>query len=87
MASSPKVQMTLEEASRILGGQSIESDSLYTIMTMTREITLNAISLACGFAGNLLLLFHFVGRVRYIVALPLSIVFWLLASGIVSDVP
>lgn len=57
---------------------------MHTIMTIPREITLNAISLTCGFAGNLLLLLHFVGRVRYIVALPLSIVFWLLASGIVS---
>ncbi|KAI1488367.1 hypothetical protein F5X96DRAFT_680541 [Biscogniauxia mediterranea] len=46
------------------------------------ELALNGVSLACGFAGNLLLLLHFVGRVRYIVALPLSIVFWLLASGI-----
>ncbi|KAI5921658.1 hypothetical protein F4810DRAFT_712276 [Camillea tinctor] len=46
------------------------------------ELALNGVSLACGFAGNLLLLLHFVGRVRYIVALPLSIIFWLLASGI-----
>ncbi|KAI0600957.1 hypothetical protein F4775DRAFT_608043 [Biscogniauxia sp. FL1348] len=46
------------------------------------ELALNGVSLACGFAGNLLLLLHFVGRVRYIMALPLSIIFWLLASGI-----
>ncbi|KAI1345035.1 hypothetical protein F5Y15DRAFT_15230 [Xylariaceae sp. FL0016] len=46
------------------------------------ELTLNAISLAFGFGGNALLLLHFVGRVRYIVALPLSILSWLLASGI-----
>ncbi|ORY63236.1 uncharacterized protein BCR38DRAFT_410182 [Pseudomassariella vexata] len=50
------------------------------------EITLNGVSLACGFAGNLLLLLHFVGRVRYIVALPLSIIFWLLASGILITI-
>lgn len=56
---------------------------LCAILTTSREIILNAISLTCGFVGNLLLLLHFVGRVRYIVALPLSIVFWLLASGIV----
>ncbi|KAI0482252.1 hypothetical protein GGR56DRAFT_663257 [Xylariaceae sp. FL0804] len=50
------------------------------------ELALNGVSLACGFAGNLLLLLHFVGRVRYIVALPASIVFWLLASGILVAV-
>ncbi|CAJ2502121.1 Uu.00g049740.m01.CDS01 [Anthostomella pinea] len=50
------------------------------------ELALNGVSLACGFAGNLLLLLHFVGRVRYIVALPLSIIFWLLASGILIAV-
>jgi hypothetical protein len=52
----------------------------------TWELALNACSLACGFAGNILLLLHFTGRVRYIVALPLSITFWILASGIVGDV-
>ncbi|KAI1264222.1 hypothetical protein F5Y18DRAFT_428310 [Xylariaceae sp. FL1019] len=46
------------------------------------ELALNGVSLACGFAGNFLLLLHFVGRVRYIIALPLSIILWLLASGI-----
>ncbi|CAK7232523.1 Potassium channel [Sporothrix curviconia] len=46
------------------------------------EIILNALSLACGFTGNFFLLLNFTGRVRYIVALPLSIVFWVLASSI-----
>ncbi|KAI8624287.1 hypothetical protein F5Y19DRAFT_467913 [Xylariaceae sp. FL1651] len=46
------------------------------------ELALNGVSLACGFAGNFLLLLHFVGRIRYIVALPLSIILWLLASVI-----
>lgn len=49
-----------------------------------RELALNAFSLVCGFAGNFFLLLNFTGRVRYIVALPLSIVFWMLASMIVS---
>ncbi|KAI1324148.1 hypothetical protein F5Y16DRAFT_424193 [Xylariaceae sp. FL0255] len=44
------------------------------------ELALNAVSLGCGFAGNLLLLLHFVDRIRYIVAIPLSIILWLLAS-------
>jgi len=42
------------------------------------------LSLACGFTGNLFLLLNFTGRVRYILALPLSVVFWMLASTIVS---
>ncbi|KAI0022541.1 hypothetical protein F4780DRAFT_777605 [Xylariomycetidae sp. FL0641] len=50
------------------------------------ELALNGVSLACGFAGNLLLLLHFVGRVRYIIALPFSILFWTLASGILIAV-
>ncbi|CAK7215771.1 Potassium channel [Sporothrix eucalyptigena] len=46
------------------------------------EIILNALSLACGFTGNFFLLLNFTGRVRYIIALPLSIIFWVLASSI-----
>lgn len=42
-------------------------------------------SLVCGFLGNFFLLLNFTSRVRYIVALPLSIIFWILASGIVSS--
>jgi potassium channel subfamily K, other eukaryote len=49
-----------------------------------REIVCNAVSLACGFAGNFFLLLNFTGRVRYIVALPLSILFWVFASAIVG---
>ncbi len=49
-----------------------------------REIILNTISLAFGFTGNLFLLLNFTGRVRYIIALPLSIIFWILSSMIVS---
>jgi potassium channel subfamily K len=51
-----------------------------------REIILNAVSLACGFTGNFFLLLNFTRRVRYIVALPLSIIFWYFATGIVSKV-
>ncbi|OIW28416.1 voltage-gated potassium channel [Coniochaeta ligniaria NRRL 30616] len=46
------------------------------------ELILNGVSLACGFAGNFFLLLNFTGGARYIIALPLSIVFWILASGI-----
>ncbi|KAH8884795.1 voltage-gated potassium channel [Thozetella sp. PMI_491] len=41
------------------------------------EIICNAISLAFGFTGNIFLLLNFTGRVRYIIALPLSILFWI----------
>ena len=48
-------------------------------------IALNATSLVCGFAGNAFLLFNFTQRVRYIVALPLTIILWYLATAIVSS--
>ena len=41
-----------------------------------REIICNAMSLACGFLGNFALLLNFTRRVRYIIALPLTIVAW-----------
>ena len=47
-------------------------------------IALNAASLACGFIGNIFLLFNFTRRVRYIVALPATIILWYCATGIVS---
>ncbi|KAL6708043.1 Potassium channel [Coniothyrium glycines] len=42
---------------------------------------INVASLICGFLGNLFLLLNFTQRIRYIVALPASIIFWYLASG------
>ena len=45
---------------------------------------LNGASLACGFAGNIFLLFNFTRTIRYIVALPMTIVLWYFATGIVS---
>ena len=44
---------------------------------------LNGASLACGFAGNIFLLFNFTKRIRYIVALPVTIILWYFATGIV----
>ncbi len=49
-----------------------------------REVILNAISLACGFFGNFCLLLNFTRRVRYIVALPATIISWYFATSIVS---
>ena len=44
---------------------------------------LNGASLACGFAGNIFLLFNFTRRIRYILALPVTIILWYFATGIV----
>ncbi|CAL3965428.1 unnamed protein product [Diplocarpon coronariae] len=45
-------------------------------------IVLNAISLGCGFFGNFCLLLNFTQRIRYIIALPATIIAWYLATGI-----
>lgn len=45
---------------------------------------LNGASLACGFIGNFFLLCNFTRRIRYIVALPMTIILWYFATGIVS---
>ncbi|KAL8693747.1 MAG: hypothetical protein Q9218_001492 [Villophora microphyllina] len=45
-------------------------------------IALNAASLVCGFVGNVFLLFNFTRRVRYIIALPATIILWYFATGI-----
>jgi potassium channel subfamily K, other eukaryote len=43
---------------------------------------LNVASLVCGFLGNIFLLFNFTRRIRYIVALPATIILFYIASGI-----
>jgi potassium channel subfamily K len=43
---------------------------------------LNLVSLICGFVGNVFLLFNFTGRIRYILALPATILLWYVATGI-----
>lgn len=45
---------------------------------------LNIFSLALGFTGNIFLLFNFTNRIRYIIALPFTIVLWYAATGVVS---
>ncbi|KAF2122364.1 hypothetical protein BDV96DRAFT_640406 [Lophiotrema nucula] len=42
---------------------------------------LNAASLICGFLGNVFLLLNFTQRVRYLICLPASIIFWYLSTG------
>ncbi|KAK7180462.1 hypothetical protein DPSP01_010001 [Paraphaeosphaeria sporulosa] len=41
----------------------------------------NVASLVCGFLGNIFLLFNFTQRIRYIIALPATIILWYLATG------
>ena len=43
---------------------------------------LNLASLIAGFLGNLFLLLNFTQRVRYIIALPATIIFWYLSTGL-----
>lgn len=47
---------------------------------------LNAASLVLGFVGNLFLLFNFTGFVRYKLALPVTIIMWYLATGILMAI-
>lgn len=49
-------------------------------------IALNIASLVCGFVGNLFLLFNFTKRVRYIVALPATIVLFWFSCGILIGI-
>ncbi|KAJ5111411.1 ion channel [Penicillium argentinense] len=53
---------------------------------LTWSVALNATSLACGVIGNIFLLCNFTQAVRYIVALPVSIVLWWLATGILIGI-
>jgi potassium channel subfamily K len=47
-------------------------------------IALNITSLIFGCLGNLFLLFNFTQRIRYIIALPATIICWYFATGLVS---
>lgn len=49
-------------------------------------IHLNIASLVTGFVGNFFLLCNFTKRVRYIVALPVTIIMWFAASGILVGI-
>jgi potassium channel subfamily K len=52
---------------------------------VSRITALNAVSLVCGVVGNIFLLFNFTRAIRYIIALPVTIILWFIATGIVSD--
>ena len=54
------------------------------MLNKIRCVSLNALSLVCGLGGNIFLLFNFTRRVRYIIALPMTIILWYFATFIVS---
>ncbi|PQE29100.1 potassium channel protein [Rutstroemia sp. NJR-2017a BBW] len=86
MANYPGARMKMESEYRILNGGQPDLKYVKFADSCTREIILNAVSLACGFTGNFFLLLNFTRRVRYIVALPLSIIFWYFATGILIGI-
>ncbi|CAK4032143.1 voltage-gated potassium channel [Lecanosticta acicola] len=47
---------------------------------------LNVVSLIVGFIGNFFLLCNFTNRIRYIIALPVTILCWYLATGILIGI-
>ena len=47
---------------------------------------LNVVSLVAGFVGNFFLLLNFTGRVRYIIALPVTIIMWYVATAILMTI-
>ena len=49
-------------------------------------IDLNIASLVCGIVGNLFLLFNFTTAVRYIIALPMTILLWYAATSILIGI-
>ncbi|OQO07253.1 hypothetical protein B0A48_07823 [Cryoendolithus antarcticus] len=49
-------------------------------------LVLNVVSLVMGFVGNIFLLCNFTKRIRYIIALPVTIVMWYVATGILIGI-
>lgn len=49
-------------------------------------LDLNGASLACGFVGNIFLLCNFTKKIRYIIALPVTIFLFYVASGILIGI-
>ncbi|KAK8243090.1 potassium channel-like protein [Phyllosticta capitalensis] len=47
---------------------------------------INAASLICGFIGNIFLLMNFTQRIRYIIALPVTIILWYFATGFLTGI-
>ncbi|KFY90996.1 hypothetical protein V500_04860 [Pseudogymnoascus sp. VKM F-4518 (FW-2643)] len=50
------------------------------------QLILNGLSLAFGFIGNFFLLCNFTRRIRYIIALPVTVIMWFLSSAILISI-
>lgn len=60
---------------------------MHVLTQSDRCYWINVASLVCGFVGNFFLLMNFTQKVRYIVALPVTIILWYIATGLVSNPP
>ncbi|OBT66207.1 hypothetical protein VE03_04369 [Pseudogymnoascus sp. 23342-1-I1] len=61
-------------------------DNGVTIPDPEWGLILNGLSLAFGFIGNFFLLCNFTRRVRYIIALPVTVLMWFLSSAILISI-
>ncbi|OBT45452.1 hypothetical protein VE00_04603 [Pseudogymnoascus sp. WSF 3629] len=61
-------------------------DNGVTIPDPKWQLILNGLSLAFGFIGNFFLLCNFTRRVRYIIALPATVLMWFLSSAILISI-
>jgi potassium channel subfamily K len=52
----------------------------------TWAVVLNSLSLVAGFIGNFFLLCNFTKRIRYIIALPVTIIMWYISTGILIGI-
>ena len=52
----------------------------------TWAVALNSLSLVAGFIGNFFLLCNFTKRIRYIIALPVTIIMWYISTGILMGI-
>lgn len=55
-------------------------------INLCRCVALNATSLACGFIGNLFLLFNFTRTIRYVISLPATVMSFYVATGILVGI-
>lgn len=64
--------------------------TIYSLSVGVRDpqwaLNLNGASLACGFVGNAFLLCNFTKKIRYIIALPVTILLFYVASGILIGI-
>ncbi|RAL01870.1 potassium channel family protein [Aspergillus ibericus CBS 121593] len=81
------IALVMPWKSKLLGRTDSSGAQVQELMRDPRWcIALNATSLACGIAGNIFLLFNFTRTMRYIIALPASIILWCLSTAILIGI-